>query len=94
MILSSHYVIQDILRTVERKDLEEIKKTCTKYCRRYRNDEALAEVCSVISMDLGKLDEQNLAAMRSRLEELCSARKLESSGGSALWFSDRRKSIR
>ncbi|MFZ2454854.1 MAG: hypothetical protein WAX07_00025 [Candidatus Altiarchaeia archaeon] len=92
MILSSHYVIKDILHTVENGDAGEIRKICDKYCDRYRNDESLAAVCSLVSEeDSGRLSEKRLSEIRTRLQELLSVRRLDSSGGTNLWFVDRRK---
>jgi len=92
MILSSHYVIKDVLHTVQRGDAEEIKKVCDKYCGRYRNDEGLAAVCSLIAEeDTGRLSEETLCEIRTLLEDLLSVRKIDSHGGTGLWFSDRRK---
>lgn len=92
MILSSHYVIKDILHTVENGDAGEIRKICDKYCDRYRNDEGLASVCGLISEeDVGQLSEKRLSEIRVRLQELLSARRLDVSGGTNLWFVDRRR---
>jgi hypothetical protein len=92
MILSSHYVIKDILHTVECGDAGEIRKVCEKYCDRYRNDEGLAAVCSLISVeDSGQLSDKRLSEIRTRLQDLLSVRRLDVSGGTNLWFVDRRK---
>lgn len=95
MILSSHYVIKDILHTVERRDVEEVKRLCEKYCERYQYDKELMGVCSIVSeSNQGSLKEKDLSCMKKKLEELLSARKMDVSGGTSLWYSDRRKSIR
>jgi|WetSurMetagenome_2_1015567.scaffolds.fasta_scaffold07902_5 hypothetical protein len=92
MILSSQYVIKDILHTVENGDAGEIRKVCDKYCGRYRNDEGLAAVCSLISEEeTGRLSEKRLSEIRERLQDLLSVRRLDVSGGTNLWFVDRRK---
>jgi hypothetical protein len=94
MILSSHYVLKDILHTLERRDLEETKKLCEKYCERYRNDQELIKACSLMSERAGSLRDRNMSEMKNKLEELLSARKMDVSGGTNLWYSDRRKSTR
>ena len=91
MILSSHYVIKDILHTVERQDVEEIKKICQKYTNRYRNDRELTLVCDIVMRNYDKMREKELSEMKSKLEELLSIRKLDVAGGTGLWFADRRK---
>jgi len=91
MILSSHYVIKDILHTVERRDVEEIKRICYKYTSRYRNDKELTRVCDIVMRDIDVIREKGLDEMKSRLEELLSVRKLDAAGGTGLWFADRRK---
>jgi len=92
MILSSHYVIKDILHTLESGDAVEIRKVCEKYCERYRDDEALVAVCSLVSSeDAGRLSDKKLSEMRNRLQDLLSMRRLDSAGGTNLWFGDRRK---
>lgn len=90
MILSSHYVIRDILHTFERGDAEEIKKVCDKYCARYRYDKELLEICGVIR-EKGIGSSKDEGYIKNLLEELLSSRSVESSGGTTLWYSDRRK---
>ena len=75
MVIPSHYVIRDILHTVRSRNSEEIRKTCEKYASRYRDDTELAEVCSVVSTDAGKIREKEFGEMESMLEELLSARR-------------------
>jgi hypothetical protein len=91
MILSSHYVLTDILHTLKRKDVEEIRKICGKYTSRYRNDKELTEICNLVSKELDEITRNNLTEMESRLEGLVCTRRLDNSGGTALWYTDRRR---
>jgi hypothetical protein len=91
MILSSHYVIKDILHTLKRKDAEEVRKICSKYASRYRNDKELIAICEIVSKELEEITEKDFMDIEIRLEELASTRKLDNTGGTGLWYSDRRK---
>lgn len=90
MILSSHYVIKDMLHTLERGDAEEIKRACEKYSNRYKNDKAFIAVCNVV-MESEELNEKEQEAIMHKLQDLLSVRKVNSSGGTGLWYTDRRK---
>lgn len=91
MILASHYVIEDLLHILEDGDIEEIRKICEKYCRRYKNDSDLIRICNMI-LDLEEeAGDEILEDIKSRLKELSNTRRLETSGGTRLWFEDRRR---
>lgn len=90
MILSSHYVIKDVLHTVQRGDAEEIRKACEKYSGRYQHDEAFVGICNIL-MDIEELDGKDQQEILTKLQDLLSVRKMDSSGGTGLWFTDRRK---
>lgn len=91
MIFASHYVIEDLLHTLEGGDIEEMRKMCEKYCGRYKNDSELIRTCNMIPIDLEEIGDETLKDIKSRLKELSSARRLETSGGTRLWFEDRRR---
>lgn len=88
-IIASHYVLNDILLTLESGDIEDLRRVCEKYVSRYDNDDELIRVCSMVSGP--KVGRKTLDDMRCMLEELIDVRRLENSGGTDLWFSDRRK---
>ncbi len=90
MILSSHYVIKDIMHTVKKGDVSEIRKACNKYCTRYKNDQALVSVCNILT-ESEELEEKEQEEIMMRLQDLLSVRKVDSSGGTGLWYTDRRK---
>ena len=88
-IIASHYVLNDILLTLDTGEMDDIRRVCEKYVSRYDNDDALIRVCS---MALGsKVGRKAIEDMRCMIEELIDIRRLENSGGTDLWFSDRRK---
>jgi hypothetical protein len=90
MILSSHYVIKDMMHTVERGDASEIRRACEKYCNRYKNDKAFVSVCNIL-MESEELEEKEQEEIMMKLQDLLSVRKVDSSGGTGLWYTDRRK---
>ena len=90
-------VIVDILlvlieaqKNKESLDVEEIKKICAKYCERYEHDDELLQVCGMIK-GKGQVSDKDMGVLKTNLEGLLASRGVESSGGTALWFSDRRK---
>jgi len=89
-IFASHYVINDILMTVERGDLEDIRRICDKYVSRYKSDDELFAVCNriIFEKEIGK---DVIEALKAGLKELSGTRRLEGSGGTNLWFNDRRE---
>jgi hypothetical protein len=89
MILSSHYVIKDVMHTVQRGDAEEIRKACEKYSGRYRHDDAFCGICNALMDE--ELSEKEQQETLTKLQDLLSVRKTDSSGGTGLWFTDRRK---
>jgi hypothetical protein len=88
-IIASHYVLNDILLTLESGELEDLRRVCQKYVSRYDNDDELIRVCSMV--DSSKVGRKTIEDMRCMIEDLIDTRRLESSGGTDLWFSDRRK---
>lgn len=90
MILSSHYVIKDILHTLERGDIDEIRRACDKYASRYRYDEAFVGICNMLK-ESEELSERQQQEALTKLQELLSVRKIDSAGGTGLWYTDRRK---
>jgi len=39
LIMASHYMLNDILLTVEKGNIEDIRKVCDKYISRYKSDD-------------------------------------------------------
>ncbi len=77
---ASHFVIEDILKEIE----DDLEGVCEKFATRYPDDRELVDILSVKEKELKKIKEA--------LIELANKRKFtESSGGTDLWMSDRRK---
>ncbi len=89
-IFASHYVINDILMTIERGDLEDVRRICDKYVSRYKSDDELFQICNRILFEK-EISQDVVEEISSGLKALSSIRRLEGSGGSNIWFSDRRK---
>lgn len=89
----SHYVLRDLVETVERGDMEAIRAICLKYSERYDEDTEIAELCNLIleSIENKKFDVEG-DELKDRLRKIFDSRKITSSGGTNLWFSDRRSS--
>ena len=93
--------VEEILPVVVKKDgrresfdrskiLSGIKKACEKYAGRYQHDEAFVGICNAL-MEVEELNEKDQQEILTQLQDLLSVRKVDSSGGTGLWFSDRRK---
>jgi len=48
-ITASHYVLNDILLTLESGDIEGLQRVCQKYMSRYDNDDELVRVCNMVN---------------------------------------------
>lgn len=90
MILASHYVVEGLLYVLEGGNPEDIKKMCEKYSQRYNHDSKLVNLCNML-IGPKEIDDKTLEDMKSKFRELSNARKLETSGGTRLWFEDRRR---
>jgi len=88
-ITASHYVLNDILLTLESGDIEGLQRVCQKYMSRYDNDDELVRVCNMVNTP--KVGRKTIQDMKYMLEDLIDLRRLDNSGGTDLWFSDRRK---
>ncbi|MEA3254890.1 MAG: hypothetical protein U9Q22_03530 [Candidatus Altiarchaeota archaeon] len=89
MILASHYVIEDLLYMLKSGDLKRTKKLCEKFGSRYKNDSDLLRICNMVLVP-EEVDDKLLEDVQSRFKELSNARRLETSGGTRLWFEKRR----
>jgi hypothetical protein len=92
VIFASHYVIGDILQTIDRGDLDEICRVCEKYVSRYKSDDDLFVACNRILFEK-KAGVEVLSEVRGSFEKLFSSRFAEGSGGTNIRFSDRRKNL-
>ena len=84
MIMPSNYIIKDILQTVRNGDTDEIRKVCSKYCERYKDDE---DFTGILKMVLENLDEKggNIPNIETFLKNLLQIRRTSFSG-TGLWF--------
>ncbi|MEE9323729.1 MAG: hypothetical protein V3U72_04245 [Candidatus Aenigmarchaeota archaeon] len=89
-MFASHWIIEDILKAAEEKNAKELASLCRKYAKRYPKDFEIREINKEVREFLKSKDIRKLKEIRKRLKSLMEARKLESAGGTTLWFGDRR----
>jgi uncharacterized protein YqeY len=89
-MFASHWIIEDILKAAEEKNLKELGKICRQYVSKYPKDFEIREINKEVKEYLKSKDSKKLRGIKSRLKALMEARKLESAGGTTLWFGDRR----
>lgn len=89
-MFASHWIVEDILKAAEEKNFEELRILASKYARKYPKDFELRELSKEVKEFLKRKDKKKLSDIRKKLKNLVEARKLESAGGTQLWFGDRR----
>ena len=89
-MFASHWIIEDILKAAEEKDPKNLASLCRKYAKRYPKDFEIREINKEVKGLLKSKDSKKLRGIKARLKSLAEARKLESAGGTTLWFGDRR----
>ncbi len=89
-MFASHWIIEDILKAAQEKNLKDLASLCRKYAKRYPKDLEIREISKEVREYLKSKNSHKLRKIRSRLKALAETRKLESAGGTALWFGDRR----
>lgn len=86
----SHWVIEDMLKAAESGNPKELDKLCSQYAKKYPQDFEIRDLRGQVKDFLKSKDSKKLAEIRKKLKFLAESRKLESSGGTQLWFGDRR----
>jgi len=89
MVTASHYILRDVLSLLERDRTERLEEICSCYAKRYAGDKEFQEIVTQILLAL-KTDDNLLEELKPRISELITTRKIGTSGGTKLWFSDRR----
>jgi len=90
MVTASHYILRDVLSLMERDRTERLEEVCSCYAKRYSSDEEFQELVSQILLGLETDDNGILEGLKPKISELITTRKIETSGGTKLWFRDRR----
>jgi 16S rRNA C967 or C1407 C5-methylase (RsmB/RsmF family) len=90
-MFASHWIVEDILKAAEEKNIKELERLCKKYAKRYPNDFEIHEINKDVKEYLKRKNDRKLREIKSKLKSLVDARKLESSGGTGLWFGDTRR---
>jgi hypothetical protein len=89
-MFASHWIVEDILKAAEEKDFKNLGILVSKYAKKYPKDFELREISKEVKSLLKTRDTKKLTGIRKKLKNLMEARKLESAGGTQLWFGDRR----
>ena len=85
-MLASRFVIERIMKRLEEKNESRLKVLFKKYPQ----DEELQKIKKSVTEYFKKPASSKLKQIEKDLTELLRFRKLDSRGGSMLWFSDRR----
>ena len=89
-MIASHYVLADIIRTLEGGNISETEKIFRKFEKRYHRDKRLSNAFREFEGYLIKPSEETLADITKKLKTLRATRKFESSAASTLTLKDRR----
>jgi hypothetical protein len=83
-IMASHYMLNDILLTIEKGNIEDIRKVCDKYISRYKSDDELFVICNRLLFEKD-VSPAVLSEMREGLGFLAEKRKAVSLKKSSRW---------
>jgi hypothetical protein len=83
-IMASHYMLNDILLTVEKGNTEDIRKICEKYISRYKSDDELFVICNRLLFEKD-VSPAVVSELRVGLEFLADKRKALSLKRSSRW---------
>lgn len=83
-ILASHYMLNDILLTIDKGNVDEVRRICEKYVSRYKSDDELFMVCNrlLFEKDAGP---DVLSELRSGIVLLAEGRKAASMKKGPRW---------
>lgn len=97
MIVASHYVIKDLLLAFQSGNAEEIKKSCTMFSDRYKEDKELNALCCEAADIIGKnkkfADDAKFKDIVSKFRDLERFRVTADATGHGLWYSERRGKV-
>jgi len=94
MVTASYYVIKEVSRILEKKDMLEGHEVFEKFSKRYTDDKEFQDIYEKFKEYLDKNDKRILEDIKSKLKKLGNMRKWQTSGGSGnLWYKDRRPGI-
>lgn len=94
MIVASHYVIKDLLLVLQSGNSEEIKKSCTMFSSRYKDDKELNTLCKEVVELIEKnkkfSEDPKFKNIVSKFKELEHFRVTADASSHGLWYSERR----
>ena len=85
-MIASHYVLEELIHVIDDGDTKHLGGALEKFSGRYYKDKELAKVYRDY-----KSSPKQLEKLRKKLTEMHVARKIESSGGYGIPFSDVRR---
>jgi len=83
MVFASHYIFGDLLN-LQDKNMDRMREVCEVYGGRYTEDEEFQGIVNQIMLAINSKDNDDLDALKPKLEELALSRKLVASNGSML----------
>ncbi|OYT27210.1 MAG: hypothetical protein B6U97_02155 [Candidatus Altiarchaeales archaeon ex4484_96] len=90
MTTASHYVFMDLEEMIKNGKYSKLHEISEKYSDRYNEDNELQTICDKIINSLATENQQELENIKKDLQQLINTRKMQTGGGSRLWFEDRR----
>ena len=89
MAIASYFIFKDILDSIEHDD-QDILEKCRIFMERYPDDRELTDICNRISENMETKDTEQIERIKEDLRELINSRHIEASGGTHLWYRERR----
>ncbi len=89
-MIASHFVIGDILRSLDADNLAETEKIFNKFAKRYHKDRHLKKIHDEFEKYLMDKSRDELKDVRKKLTDLRAYRRLEASSRGMLALKDRR----
>jgi len=90
MTTASHYVFMDLKEMIKNEKYAKLQDISRRYSNRYTKDDELQKICNDIITSIAADDYSNLEEIKEDLEMLISTRKMQTGGGTGLWFENRR----
>jgi hypothetical protein len=93
MVTAGHYVLENMYKVLDEKNLIEVREIFRKFLTRYNDDEKLREIYNCLTECVYTPDAETLGRVQHCLEELKSTRRPETNGSIALWHPNRRPGL-
>ncbi|MCD6496371.1 MAG: hypothetical protein J7K54_03810 [Candidatus Aenigmarchaeota archaeon] len=87
---ASKWIIEKLLKMVSDEDPCRHREEAEKIFSRYHDDTSLNKIKEDIMLYCKKPSKSRLEKIKTQLDDILVTRKFEASGGTSLWFNDRR----